>query len=55
MKSLFLLISSPFCYTFLIKFGNIKGLKKAGVKANVASSRVEAKMEEGDLGVRVVR
>ena len=55
MKSLFLLISSPFFYTFLIKFGNIQGLNKAGMKADVASRRVEAKMEERDSGVRVVR
>ena len=55
MKSLFLLISSPFCYTFLIKFGNKQGLNKAGMKADVASRRVEAKMEERDPRVRVVR
>ena len=54
MKSLFLLISSPFCYTFF-KFGNIKGLNKAGMKADVASRRVEARMKERDPGVRVVR
>ena len=55
MKSLFLLISSTFFYTFLIKFGNIQGLNKAGMKVDVASRRVEAKMEERDSGVRVVR
>ena len=55
MKSLFLLISSPFCYTFLIKFGNITGLNKAGVKVDVSSRRAEAKLEERNLEVRVVR
>ena len=55
MKSLFLLISSPFCYTFLIKFGNITGLNKAGMKVDASSRRAEAKMEERNLGVRVVR
>ena len=49
MKSLFLLISSTFFYTFLIKFGNIQGLNKAGMKADVASRRVETKMEERDV------
>ena len=45
----------PILLHFLIKFGNIKGLNKAGVKADVASRRVEAKMEERDPGFRVVR
>ena len=31
---------------FLIKFGNKQGLNKAGMKADVASRRVEAKKEE---------
>ena len=49
MKSLFLLISSPFFYTFVIKYGNIQGLNKVDMKADVASRRVEAKMEERDV------
>ena len=55
MKSLFLLISSTFFLYFSIKFGNIQGLNKAGVKADVASRGVETKMEERMSGVRVVR
>ena len=55
MKSLFLLISSTFFLYFSIKFWNIQGLNKAGMKADVASRRVETKMEERMSGVRVVR
>ena len=55
MKLLFLLISSAFFFYFSIEFGNIQGLNKAGMKADVASRRVETKMEERMSGVRVVR
>ena len=55
MKSLFLLISSKFFFYFSIKFWNIQDLNKAGMKADVASRRVETKMEERKSGVRVVR
>ena len=40
---------------FQLNVWNIQGLNKTGVKADVASRRVETKMEERKSGVRVVR